>query len=74
MGCLIILGIISLILGLMLLVSPKSAYRFEEEMNKISIMFKEKCYNLTAGMGISLILISLLCFLVAYYLVKKYGC
>ena len=70
---LIIAGAVSLLFGLILLIRPSALKKITEETNKALVTFEETVYNLRVGMGVSAIIVSVLCFFVAYYLVKKYG-
>ncbi len=70
---LIFTGVVAFVFGLALLVSLQSVRNFEEKYNKFIAKVDESVYNQHIGLGISLLLVSLLCFFVVYYLIKKYG-
>jgi uncharacterized membrane protein HdeD (DUF308 family) len=69
---LIFAGAVSLVFGIALLVSPQSVRKLEEKCNKSIVVFEERVHSKHTGVGISLLLVSLLCFFVAYYLAKKH--
>lgn len=74
---LIFTGIVSLIFGILFLFSPKTIRSLNDQikrlMDKIVYSIDEKIYNLRVGVGVSLILVSLLVFFTAYCLIKRYG-
>ena len=75
MEFLIVVGIISLIFGVLLLFFPQRlrnlSTQTEKAINKLCISIDEKVYKLRIGTGISLILVSVLSFFVIYYLIRK---
>lgn len=69
---LIFAGAVALVFGVALLVSPQSVRKLSEHYSKVIVIFEKIVYNEHIGIGISSILVSVLCFFVAYYLGKKY--
>lgn len=71
---LIFVGALSLIFGILFLFRPQVIRDLNEKTNKslnsLCFSFDEKAYNLRIGLGISLILVSVLAFFVVYYLIK----
>jgi len=72
MWFLILVGILAFIFGLLFLFSPRSLENLSTQFNKV-VSFEKKILELRIGVGISLLLASVLCFFVVYYLMKKYG-
>jgi len=70
---LIFAGMVSLVFGIALLVSPQTVRKLEEKYNKFVVVFGENVYNKRKGVGISFLLVSILCFFIVYYLLKKQG-
>ena len=74
---LIILGVAILIAGVLLVFFPDSLKRhnddFKQVVNKVAVSLDEKVLRLRSGIGISCILISLTCFFLAYWIMKKHG-
>jgi uncharacterized membrane protein YukC len=52
---------------------PQQLRQLEKKTNKVLVATEEKVYNLRVGIGISFVVVSILCFFVTYYLFKKYG-
>ena len=75
MEFLVIVGIVSLIFGILFLFFPQAlrnlSAKTEKGLNKLCVSIDEKVYKLRIGTGISLILVSVLAFFVVYYLIKK---
>lgn len=69
---LIFVGILSLISGILFLFSPKTLQNLGRSFNRI-VSFEDRMLGLRVGVGVSLLLASILTLFVAYYLVKKYG-
>jgi len=65
-------GIISLVFGAILLVSPKTLKKLSKKLDQTLVHVEKKVYNLRVGIGTSLILASIMIFFVVYYLVRKY--
>jgi len=65
-------GTIALVFGLLLLLSPETLRRMQAACDKGVVLFEKKLYNLRIGFGISLLLISVLCYFIAYYIGKRY--
>ena len=74
---LILLGLVSLIAGVLLLLFPNSLNHlnddFKKAVNKSAVTLDEQVLRLHSGIGISCILISLTCFFLAYWIMKKHG-
>lgn len=74
---LILVGIVSLIFGILLLFSPQVLHGLNDKaskvMNQIFITIDKKIYDLRIGIGVSSILISAFAFFIIYFLVRKYG-
>jgi len=77
MWFLILAGGVSLLAGVLFLFSPgtlhKLSNKINEELNKRFVPIDEKVYKMRVGVGISLLLVSVMLFFIAYYLAKKYG-
>jgi hypothetical protein len=69
---LIFAGAVSFVFGSALLVAPQSVSKLEEKYNKFIVIFEERVHSKHTVVGIFLLLVSLLCFFVVYYLVNKY--
>ena len=69
---LICAGIIAFFFGIMFLFFPQQLRQLEKKTNKVLVATEEKVYNLRVGIGISFVVVSILCFFVTYYLFKKY--
>lgn len=70
---LIIVGILALIFGVLFLVSPNTISNLSKKLDKIVFNLDKQAHELRVGMGVSLILISILAFFIAYYIMRKYG-
>ena len=70
-------GVVSLLFGILFLFAPHKIHKMNNVISKFISKtlanFDEKIYNLRVGVGVSLVLISVLCFFVTYFLIKKYG-
>lgn len=77
MWFLILAGIVALLGGFLFLFSPKTLVELSNKVNatinKASVPIDEKVYKLRFGVGISLVLVSVLLFFVAYYVTIKYA-
>lgn len=69
---LIFAGIVALVFGVLFLVSPQTIHRLSEKADRLLLAIDEKIHNLKIGIGISLILVSIMCFFVVYFLIRKY--
>jgi len=74
---LILLGLASLTAGVLLLFFPNSLNQlnddFNKVVNKVAVTIDEQVLRLHSGIGISCILISLTCFFLVYWIIKKHG-
>lgn len=68
-----IVGIVSGVIGLMLLFAPKVFIKLNDTANKVRLEIDSKCYNLRVGIGISLVMVSLTMFFIIYYMAQKFG-
>jgi hypothetical protein len=77
MWFLILAGAVALLGGSLFLFSPKTLHQFSDKLNstinKISVPIDEKVYKMRVGVGISLLLIAVMLFFVAYFIAKKYA-
>ena len=67
---LVAVGIVSLIFGVLFLVSPQTIRNISDKVNRTVGSVDEKLYTLRIGTGVSLILIAILTFFVVYFLSK----
>ena len=65
------MGILALAFGLFFIISPASLKTANEWTSKTLANFEEKTFTYRIGVGISLIVESLLFFFVAYYIMIK---
>lgn len=70
---LIFSGIIALVFGILFLCAPRTLRALSEKTNRAILLLDEKFFRLRIGIGVSLVLSSVLVLFVAYYLFKKYG-
>ncbi len=74
---LIVCATVALLTGLSLLFFPKGLKKLNDDFNKsatkVAISFDDRVWQLRTGIGVSCILISLLCFFVVYYVIRKHG-
>jgi len=70
---LVFIGVLSCVFGILLIFAPDALKGMSERANKAMLSFDDKFYELRMGVGISLLLVSVLCFFVAYYVYKKYA-
>lgn len=73
MGLFLVMGVFSLIIGLLFIISPATLRAMNEKASTVVTSFEEKTFTYRLGVGISLILVSLLFFFVAYYIRIKGG-
>ncbi|MEI6631757.1 MAG: hypothetical protein WCL25_03985 [bacterium] len=70
-------GLVAFVFGILFLFFPKALKDLNDtaksHMSKLVFSIDEQAYRLRIGIGISLLLSSLLVFLVVYFLFKKYG-
>ena len=66
-------GIVVLISGILFLFSPQTIRNLNARINRTVSSTDEKVYSLRIGVGISLILISILAFFTVYYLIRRYS-
>jgi hypothetical protein len=69
---LIFAGIVCLVFGIALMVNPESVRKLERKYNKFIVIFEGMVYNHTKCTGLSLLMISAVCFFIVFYLVKRY--
>lgn len=65
---LIAVGMVSLVFGVLFLVSPQTIRNISDKVNRTIGSVDEKLYTLRVGTGVSLILIAILAFFVVYSL------
>jgi hypothetical protein len=74
---LIVCATVALLTGMSLLFFPKALKKLNDDFNKparkLALSFDELVWRSRKGIGVSCILISLLCFFVVYYIIKLYG-
>jgi len=74
---LIFTGIVSFIFGMLFLFAPDKlrevGIKFNQMINKLTVSIDDKAYKLRTGIGVSLILSSVLILFVAFFLYKKYS-
>lgn len=68
---LIFVGFVSLISGILFLFFPEVLRALCTKADKVLLNLDTKLYDLRQGLGISLLLVSLLIFFVVYYIIKK---
>ena len=68
---LIIVGLVSLVFGILMLVSPGTIRKLDEASNRALASMDQKIYELRVGVGVSSILVSVLAFFVAYFIVRR---
>jgi len=64
-------GTVALVFGLLLLLSPDTLRKLQASLDKGVVLFENRLYNLRIGFGVSLLLVSALCYFIAYYLFKR---
>jgi len=69
----LIVGVVSGVVGLIFLFAPKSLSKFNDVVNKMLIDVDTALSRVRLGIGISLCLISITMFFMAYYMMQKYG-
>lgn len=65
-------GLISAVFGLMFLFAPNYLTKIANNVNKVLLDLDSMLYKMRIGIGISLCLVSLLTFFMAYYIVHRY--
>lgn len=70
---LVFTGVLSCVFGVLFIFAPDALKGMSDKVNKIMLSFDEKFYELRMGVGISLLLVSVMCFFVAYYVYKRYA-
>jgi len=65
-------GVVSFVVGILFLFFPNTLRSMSNKMNKVLVALDEKLYNLRVGVGISLLLVSVLAFFTFYYILKMY--
>ncbi|MBI5049219.1 MAG: hypothetical protein HZB54_09815 [Deltaproteobacteria bacterium] len=68
MGFFVAMGVFSLIVGLLFIISPATLRAMNEKASTMVTSFEEKAFTYRLGVGVSLIIASLLFFFVAYYI------
>ncbi len=64
----IVIGVIALIVGVMFLVAPDQLKKANEAANQLVSTVEEWIFSKKTGVGLSMIIASLLFFFVAYYI------
>lgn len=67
----IAIGVLAFIFGLLFIVAPASLKALNEWTGKMAINMEEKAFTYRFGVGISMVIASLLFFFVAYYIKIK---
>lgn len=70
---LIFSGIIALVFGILFLCAPRTLRALSEKTNRAILALDERFLRLRIGIGVTLLISSILVLFVAYYLFKKYG-
>jgi len=70
---LIVVGILSFITGILYLFFPDTVRRLNDKANRVVFQFDAQLFNLRIGVGVSLLLISVMTFFVAFYLNEVNG-
>ncbi|HBR17180.1 MAG: hypothetical protein A3G39_11270 [Deltaproteobacteria bacterium RIFCSPLOWO2_12_FULL_43_16] len=73
MGIFIVIGIFTFVIGLLFIVSPNTLRNVNEVSSKMVTDMEEKAFTYRLGVGISLMIASLLFFFVAYYIRLRGG-
>lgn len=73
MGIFIVIGIFTFVIGLLFIISPNTLRSVNEVSSKMVTDMEEKAFTYRLGVGISLMIASLLFFFVAYYIKMKGG-
>lgn len=71
MGLFIAIGVLSLIFGLLFIIAPSILKNLNELTSRMAINVEEKAFTYRFGVGISMVIASLLFFFVAYYIKVK---
>ncbi len=71
MGLFIAVGILSLLVGLLFIISPATLRNLNEATSKLVTNMEEKAFSYRMGVGLFLVIASLLFFFVAYYIKIK---
>lgn len=70
-------GAVSLISGILFLFLPKYLHKLSDRANRMInrtvLLVDKEAYKLRIGLGISMVLVSLFCFFVFYYLIRKHA-
>lgn len=69
---LIFAGMVCLVFGFALVTSPKSVRELEVKYNKFIVIVEGVVYNHTKCTGTILLMISVTCFFIVFYLIKRY--
>ena len=67
----VFLGVIALIIGGLLIASPKTLLKMNEEMNRLVTRVDEQVLKYRIGVGVSLILAAIFLFFYAYMLGRR---
>ena len=65
------IGVLSFVVGILFIISPTTLKTLNTLMEKMVINLEEKVFTYRLGLGISLIIASMLFFFVAYYISIK---
>lgn len=71
MGLFIAIGVLSLIFGLLFIAAPAILKNLNELTSRMAVNIEEKAFTYRFGVGISMVIASLLFFFVAYYIKIK---
>lgn len=72
MAFLSLVGVISLVFGILFLTTPKMLRSWNSRFSR-SFSFEERLFQLRIGVGVSLLGVSAFLFFIVYFLFKKYG-
>jgi hypothetical protein len=74
---LVVCATVALLTGISLVFFPKALKKLNDDFNKpahkLAVSFDELVWRSRQGIGVSCILVSLLCFFVVYYIIRKHG-
>ncbi len=71
MALFIFIGVLSLVTGLLFLIAPKKLREINDKCSTVVTNLEDKAFTYRAGVGLSLIIASVLFFFVAWYINLK---
>ena len=72
MELLIFCGVVAFVTGIFFLFFSENLRKLNVSLSK-TLNFDEQLFRLRVGVGISFVLFSVMCFFLAYYIIKKHG-